>query len=197
MATKLVQTPLLPSNIAQSRGRGVNYETHPPIFFQKTHRPRIVLPPLGGGVLDSQPATKAVHKTRAGGYARARGQERNIQASIFTSHPPLLDPWTHMGRSETCLPKHPAIRQHSAIRGPQTAANPSAPIHHKTSHPHGKGGIWRPTQPESLKQPHPRPIRVVLNEGKKKKCSCTQVSQKCPRAHHVLAVGGWRLATGG
>ena len=39
-------------------------------------------------------------------------------------------------------------------------------------------------------------MRAVLNEEKKKKCSCTQVSQKCPRAHHVLAVGGWRLAIG-
>ena len=39
--------------------------------------------------------------------------------------------------------------------------------------------------------------RAVLNEEKKKKkCSCTQVSQKCPRAHHVLAVGCWWLAIG-
>ena len=41
------------------------------------------------------------------------------------------------------------------------------------------------------------PTRAVLNEEKKKKCSCTQVSQKSPWAHHVLVVGGWRLATGG
>ena len=38
--------------------------------------------------------------------------------------------------------------------------------------------------------------RAVLNEEKKKKCSCTQVSRKCPWAHHVLVVGGWRLAVG-
>ena len=31
---------------------------------------------------------------------------------------------------------------------------------------------------------------------KKKKCSCTQVSQKCPQAHHVLVVGSWQLANG-
>ena len=31
----------------------------------------------------------------------------------------------------------------------------------------------------------------------KKKCPVTQFSQKSPRAHHVLAVGGWRLAVGG
>ena len=37
--------------------------------------------------------------------------------------------------------------------------------------------------------------RAVLNEGKKK-CSRTQVSQKCLRAHHVLAVGSWQLAIG-
>ena len=29
-----------------------------------------------------------------------------------------------------------------------------------------------------------------------KKCSVTHFSQKSPRAHHVLAVGGWRLAVG-
>ena len=28
------------------------------------------------------------------------------------------------------------------------------------------------------------------------KCSLTQFSQKSPRAHHVLAVGCWRLAVG-
>ena len=41
--------------------------------------------------------------------------------------------------------------------------------------------------------------RAVHNEGKKKKkCSCTQISQKCPRAHHVLAIDDWRLmAVGG
>ena len=38
--------------------------------------------------------------------------------------------------------------------------------------------------------------RAVLNGGKKK-CSFPQFSQKSLRAHHVLAVGGWRLATGG
>ena len=36
--------------------------------------------------------------------------------------------------------------------------------------------------------------RAVLNG--KKMCSFTQVSQKIPRAHHVLAVGGGRLAVG-
>ena len=30
----------------------------------------------------------------------------------------------------------------------------------------------------------------------KKKSSCAQFSQKSPRVHHVLAVGGWRLAVG-
>ena len=30
----------------------------------------------------------------------------------------------------------------------------------------------------------------------KKKCSCEQFSQESPRAHDVLAVGGWRLAVG-
>ena len=31
----------------------------------------------------------------------------------------------------------------------------------------------------------------------KKKGSFSQFSQKSPRAHHVLAVGGWRLVVGG
>ena len=30
----------------------------------------------------------------------------------------------------------------------------------------------------------------------KKKCSSTPFSQKSPRAHHVLAMGGWQLAVG-
>ena len=30
----------------------------------------------------------------------------------------------------------------------------------------------------------------------RKKCSYTQFRQKSPRAHHVLAVGGWHLAVG-
>ena len=36
--------------------------------------------------------------------------------------------------------------------------------------------------------------RAVLNG--EKKCSVAQFSQKSPRAHHVLAVGGWRWAVG-
>ena len=36
--------------------------------------------------------------------------------------------------------------------------------------------------------------RAVLN--REKKGSCTQLSQKSPRAHHVLAVGGGQLAVG-
>ena len=40
-------------------------------------------------------------------------------------------------------------------------------------------------------------LRAVVNEEKKNtKFSRTQVSQKRPQAHHVLAVGAWRLAIG-
>ena len=39
----------------------------------------------------------------------------------------------------------------------------------------------------------PHPGRSLT---RKKKCSVTQFSPKSRRAHHVLAVGGWRLAVG-
>ena len=53
--------------------------------------------------------------------ARAGGQERNLQVFILTARPALLDPlsaWVSspphpLGQEgETCLPRHPAIRQH-------------------------------------------------------------------------------------
>ena len=54
-------------------------------------------------------------------------------------------------------------------------------------------------RPEPL--PKPLPLSLTPHPGRsltgnKKNCSVTQFSLKCPRAHHVLAVGGWRLAAG-
>ena len=68
---------------------------------------------------------KNVWNPKAGGkkvgVAQAGGQERNLQVFIFISHPALLDPlsaWassppTPVGQEgETCLPRHPVIKQH-------------------------------------------------------------------------------------
>ena len=55
------------------------------------------------------------------GVAQAGGQERNLQVFIFITHPALSDPlgaWASsppppVGQEgETCLPRHPAIKQH-------------------------------------------------------------------------------------
>ena len=55
----------------------------------------------------------------------------------------------------------------------------------------GVAGAAAATQPQLSRNPG----RAVLNKEKKKKCSCTQVSQLCPQ---WLAVGGWSpLAVGG
>ena len=45
------------------------------------------------------------------------------------------------------------------------------------------------------------PAPTTDNQGgpyrSKKKCSCTQFSQKSPRAHHVLVGGWWLVVVGG
>ena len=86
-----------------------------------------------------------------------------------------------------CSPPH--LMWDSVLQGPGGSRSPRATFS-GILHFEGKGEVYKCKGAVG---------RAVLLEEKKR--SCSQVSQKCSRPHHVgsgrVAVGGWRLAVGG
>ena len=149
----------------------------PAQILGKTQGPRIVPTPWGGGggLLHShpttQPATKAVHNTQAGGAPEREGRRGTYRFLLLRCTLLLLSwtPWVPrrpllpplMGRNETCLPRHPAIRQHQ-FKNELRGRDPSAPIHQETSNPQG-GVFGQPPTQNFQNTPPPRPVGQTLS----------------------------------